>query len=105
MLDSLISLGWGTFSLTREKAEKMVEYLIQKGDIGREDARQAIKELVQRGEEERAKFKEYLNSELSKMLEKANLATKTELHELNERVAFLEESLKKAEEVKDQEGL
>ncbi len=105
MLDSLISLGWGTFSLTREKAEKVVEYLIQKGDIGREDARQAIKELVQRGEEERAKFKEYLNGEISRMLEKGNLATKTELQELKERIGFLEESLKKTEEVEVQEGL
>lgn len=105
MLDYLISLGWGTFSLTREKAEKIVEYLIKKGDIGREDARKAIKDLVERGEEERAKFKEYLNDEFSRMLQKRNLVTKTEFRELEERVRLLEESVKKDEQNEVQEGL
>jgi len=105
MLDFLISLGWGTFSLSREKAEKVVDYLIKKGDIGREDARQAIKELVERGEEERAKFKEYLNGEIASLLQKGNLVTKTELHELEEKIKFLEESLKKVEQKENQEGL
>ncbi len=105
MLDYLLSLGWGTFSLTREKAEKVVEYLIEKGDIGRRDARKAIKELVERGEEERAKFKDYLNGEMSGLLHKRNLATKAELHELKERIRLLEDSLKQAAQKDGQEGL
>lgn len=105
MLDYLISLGWGTFSLTRERAEKVVENLIKKGDIRREDARKAIKELVERGEEERAKFKECVNDEFSRLLQKRNLVTKTEFSELEEKVRLLEELWKKNEQKEVQEGM
>ena len=105
MLNYLISLGWGTLSLSREKAEKIVDYLIKKGDIGREDARQAIKELVERGEEERAKFKEYLNGEISNLLQKGNIATKADLNKLEEKIKYLEEAWKKVENKEGQEGL
>ena len=91
MLDSLISLGWGTFSLAREKAEKMV--FDTKGRYRQKMHGRPLKSLSKEGKK-KSKFKEYLNSGFLRCLKKQP-ATKTELHELNERVAFLEESLKK----------
>lgn len=66
MLDLLLSLGWGTVSMTWEKAESLVQKLVSKGDIKKEDTKKMIKLLVERGEKERQVFKEYISNEVAK---------------------------------------
>jgi len=104
MLEVLISLGWGTFSLTREKAESIVESLVKRGEIKREDARKTLKALLERGEKEKAEFKEHINSEVSRILQKSNLVAKSEFSELEKRVSALEAMMQEKEQEEEQEG-
>lgn len=92
MFDLLLSLGWGTISMTREKAEKMVERFVQEGDLKRDDAKKIMKTLVERGEKKRKEFREYINDEILNLLQKSNLVTRNEFEELQERVHLLEQN-------------
>lgn len=98
MLDLLISLGFGTVSLTREKAEEIVDLLITKGELSREEAKKTINELVERGEKDREKIKDYLQQEIRHTLQKYNLVTREEYLALQERVKALELKCREAEQ-------
>lgn len=90
MLDLLLSLGWGTVSMTWEKAENLVQKLVSRGDIKKEDTKKMIKLLVERGEKERQVFKEYISNEVAKILQINNMVTREEFSELQDRVSNLE---------------
>ena len=92
LLDLLISLGWGTFSLTREKAEKMLDHL-----ISREEAKNTINELVDRGEKERTEVRKYLQEEVKNKLQKYNLVSREEFNRLQDQVNMLELKLKQCD--------
>ncbi len=93
MLDLLLSLGWGSVSLTREKAEELVENLVKRGDIKRDDAKKVFQELIERGEKEREEFKDYIRKELNRLFERHNIVTRSEFEELKNRVSALEEKI------------
>lgn len=97
LLDLIISLGWGTVSLTREKAEKMVDLLIKRGEISRDDAKNTLNELIDRGEKERAEVKQYLQQEVKNMLQNHNIVSREEYLTLQERVNILEQKSKESE--------
>jgi len=97
LLDLLISLGWGTVSLTRERAEIMVDLLIKRGEISREEAKKTINELVDRGEKERAEVKQYLQEEVKNMLQKYSLVTREEFNILQDQINMLEQKLKQSD--------
>lgn len=90
MLDLLISLGWGTFSFTREKAENLVDMLIAKGEISREEAKNTINALLARGEKEREEARQYLKTEINSIMQKFNFCTRDEILALQEKIRLLE---------------
>jgi len=102
VLDLIISLGWGAFSLTREKAEKLVDLLIAKGDISREEAKNTIKLLVARGEKEREEFRQYFQQETKNFIQKCNFVTREEFRNLQEKVTTLEKHVGDEEEKNNQ---
>ncbi len=93
MLNLLLSLGWGTLSFSREKAEKIVEEMVSRGDLRREEARTFFQELVERGEKERNELKNYLHEEFASWMQKNKLVSRDEYEKLQERVKALEEEL------------
>ncbi|MDO9535540.1 MAG: polyhydroxyalkanoate synthesis regulator [Bacillota bacterium] len=91
MLDLLISLGWGTFSLTREKAENIVEEMLKKGEMRREESKTLVRALVERGDKERAEFRDFIKNEILNLVHKGNLVARNEFADLEKRVKILEE--------------
>lgn len=98
LLDMIISLGWGTVSLTREKAEKMVDQLIARGEISREEAKSTINELVERGEKERDEVRRFLQEEAKNIMQKYNIITREDLLALQQKVNILEQKYKDLEQ-------
>lgn len=99
MLDSFeksISLGLGLFAYSREKIEKLVEELVNKGEVAKKDARQFAVELVQRGEEQRDELKNLIRSELTKVLEDVNIAQKGDIVTKDEIREIIREQLQLA---------
>ena len=64
MLGKALYLGLGVFSVTRERVEKLVNELIEKGEIIREEAGQVIEDLIKKGEEEKKALRNLIQEEL-----------------------------------------
>ncbi len=97
MFNLLFSLGWGTLSYTREKAEKIVEEMVDRGDLRREEAKKFLNELIERGEEERSEFKNYLHGEFANWMQKHQLVSREEYNKLEKRIYALEAALEEKE--------
>lgn len=95
MIDNLVSLGWGTFSLAREKVEEIFENTLRRGKSRREDFKKFVRELMERGEREKEEWKDYLRNELNKLLMKSELVTRKELSELEKRLEQRIEALER----------
>ncbi|MDT3698046.1 MAG: polyhydroxyalkanoate synthesis regulator [Thermincola sp.] len=92
LLKKTLLVGMGALSLTREKAEKIVRELEEKGEVTSEEAKQFINELADRGEQERNALKEVVAAEFEKFKNMTGMITKKDLAALEERLTRLEQS-------------
>lgn len=89
MFDRLLSLSLGAFSLTKEKAEKYFDEMVERGEINREDAKKSVDEVIKKGEEQ----KENLRKMIQEELDSKTAVSRAEYDELLERVKNLESKL------------
>ncbi len=81
-----VLLGLGLLSMTREKAQKIVDELAQRGEVSRGEAREWVERLVQRGEEERQAIRKLVRDEVKAVMDELGLPTKQDLQELANRI-------------------
>jgi len=74
-----INLGLGLLLHSREKVEEVVEELVGRGEVAKKDARQFASKLMQRGEEQREELKNLIRSEVTKALDRVNVAKKEDV--------------------------
>lgn len=91
LLKKSLLIGMGVFSLTREKAEKLVQELEEKGEVSSDEAKEFVNELVDRGQQERSALNKAVASELDRLKNMTGLVTKKDLAGLEERLQKLEE--------------
>lgn len=82
--------GMGALSLTKEKAEKLVEDLVEKGEVGAEEAKTFAKELFEKGQQERLAITETVRNEVERLKENMGMVSKKDLAKLEERLAAIE---------------
>lgn len=89
LLKKIMLAGIGTLALTYEKASSMVDELVQKGQITINQGKQLNEELKKvidsNNMNQQSQFKEYIDS--------LNLATKSDIDNLNKRIDDLEKRL------------
>ena len=83
--------GIGVLSFTREKAEQLAKELVDKGHASTEEARRFVDELVARGEKEREELRSRIGSAIKKHRDEWDLARRSDVVDLQERVRRLEE--------------
>jgi len=86
-------LGLGAMSLTRERAEKIYEEMIAKGEASKEDAKQFIDDAIKKGEEERNEMRNMVRDEINDMRKDFSFVRKSEVETLEARIKELEEKL------------
>lgn len=86
-------LGLGAFSMTKEKAEQIVDELVKKGELNQQEAKEFVDKLIERGQKEQAALREMMRQEMAKLREDFSLVNRKEWQELEERVAKLEEKI------------
>jgi polyhydroxyalkanoate synthesis regulator phasin len=88
-----ISFGIGLFDYTKEKVETLVEEMVRRGDLNKQDSSKVVEELWEKAEKEQSAFwnkvKTYINSIINEM----PLVRRSELKALEERLAALEKRL------------
>jgi polyhydroxyalkanoate synthesis regulator phasin len=86
MLKDLIYIGLGGALLAKEKVEKELDELVEKGKLNKEEAQKLIDKAKSKGEEEEKAFKSKLKEALREVLDEMDLATKADIEALKNEV-------------------
>jgi polyhydroxyalkanoate synthesis regulator phasin len=82
LLEKGLLAGLGLLSMTREKAQKVVEELTHEGEVQKNEMKQWVDQLSDRGEEERQALRKLVRDEVKKVLDEMGLATKEDIQKL-----------------------
>jgi len=85
LLEKGFLAGIGLLSMTREKAEKVIDELSREGELQTSEVKQWVDQLSDRGEEERQALRKLIRDELKKVLDDMGLATKEDIQKLMEK--------------------
>jgi polyhydroxyalkanoate synthesis regulator phasin len=85
LLEKGFLAGIGLLSMTREKAEKLIDELSHEGELQKSEMKQWVDKLSDRGEEERQALRKLIRDELKKVLDEMGLATKEDIQKLHEK--------------------
>jgi len=95
----------GALKVTKEKAEKMIDDLIKKGELDKSMRKQAIMELLEKADKSTAEFRKKVSVEagkvgkdVSEFAKKIQPAMQEDLKKLESKVDGLSKRLKKIEE-------
>jgi len=83
----------GAFEITRQKAEEVIDTLIQKGELAKSDRSEAVGELMNKAQESATKLKDKVSDEVTKTVENLKVAKKKDLDALEGKVDQLIETV------------
>jgi len=75
-------VGIGLLSMTREKAQEVIDELSHEGELQKNEVKQWVDELSERGEEERQALRKLIREEMKKVMDEMGLATKEDIQKL-----------------------
>ena len=85
LLEKGFLAGIGLLSMTREKAQKIIEDLSHEGEVQKSEVKQWVDQLSDRGEEERQALRKLIRDEMKKVMDDMGLATKEDIQKLLEK--------------------
>lgn len=91
VLERMLLVGLGAWSMTRDKVSEAVHELAQEEDVEPEEARRLVDALVAKGEKEREELREMIRHEV----ERARPVTRKEFEELSSKVDRLGEQVER----------
>ncbi|MED4732203.1 phasin family protein [Aneurinibacillus migulanus] len=97
MIKKGLALGLGLVVTTKEQAEKMVDELVKKGDLSREESKEFVEEVFQKGKETQKELDQMINQKMKELLGELNLATKEDIQRLEQRIVQLENQQNESE--------
>ncbi len=95
IIEKIILAGLGAISITREKAEKIVQDLVQKGEIAKEEQPEFVKKLLERSKLTRKEIEDIIEESVANVLHRMNIPTKSDINALVDRIEALEKKIKK----------
>jgi polyhydroxyalkanoate synthesis regulator phasin len=105
LFKKFVYTGVGLVSTTFEKMQKSVEKLVDEDKISQEEGKKLVDDLFKNTESKREEFEAKIKKITEEVLVRMNLATQSQLHDLQDRLAVIEAQLgievpKKDEEAK-----
>ena len=85
LLEKGFLAGIGLLSMTREKAQQIIEDLSHEGEVQKGEVKQWVDKLSDRGEEERQALRKLIRDEMKKVMDDMGLATKEDIQKLMEK--------------------
>jgi polyhydroxyalkanoate synthesis regulator phasin len=82
LLEKSLLAGLGLLSMTREKAQEVIDELSQEGEVQKNEAKEWVDQLSSRGEEERQALRKLVRDEMKKVMDEMGLATKEDIQKL-----------------------
>ena len=78
-------VGIGLLSMTREKAQEVIDELSNEGNVQKSEIKEWVDQLSNRGEEERQALRKLIREETKKVLDEMGLVTKEDIQKLLEK--------------------
>lgn len=104
MLKNTILASIGALQITKNKAEKLIDDLIKRGELDKSQRKNAIMELLDKAEKSTASLRDRISKEagkvgveVSKAVKKLNLARTVDLKRLEQKVDRIGKAIKKLE--------
>jgi len=79
-------MGLGILTVTKEKAEKLIADLVEKGKLTQDESAKAIKDLLAKAEEEKNAFAQKVDGAIEAAIRKLNLVTQKDMQEINKKL-------------------
>jgi len=89
-LERSIELGLGAAMLTAEGAQRLVNDMVNRGEVAREESTSLVDRLVVLGREQQEMLRQTIEKTTERMMERMNVAKKDEVAALRQRVDDLE---------------
>jgi polyhydroxyalkanoate synthesis regulator phasin len=96
-LERVALAALGVVALTAERAEQLVDELVERGGLGRDEARSLVDDVASRWRGEAVRLGERFGSRRAAAFKELGLVTRDEYEELELRVAQLEHRLRLVE--------
>jgi polyhydroxyalkanoate synthesis regulator phasin len=90
MTQNLLYFGLGAINLTREKARDLVNDLVARGEVEKNEASALVENLMEKGRAERDELKKMLREEVNNLAQGLNMVDDTRITALEERIRALE---------------
>jgi len=90
LLEKTIELGLGAALLTKESASKLVDEMVKRGDVSREEGKKLVSDMVEKGKGQKQKMEDFVVEIVERALGKADIARRSQVEELEKRIAELE---------------
>ena len=87
MLDIIkksIDLGVGVLNVTKEKVEKLIDELVEMGEIPLEEKSKAVKEIMKKIQHEEKEIYNKIRDEVKHAIQEIGIATKGDMKDLDE---------------------
>jgi polyhydroxyalkanoate synthesis regulator phasin len=81
-LEKGLLMGIGLLSMTREKAENMVNDLIKRGELEKDQGEKWVDQLTDRGKEERRAYRKIIRDEIKSAMDELGVVTKKDIQQL-----------------------
>ena len=85
LLEKGLLAGIGLLSMTREKAQKIIDDLSHEGEVQKSEVTHWVDQLASRGEDERTALRKLIRDEMKKVMDDMGLATKEDIQKLMEK--------------------
>lgn len=92
-----MQFGLGLFDYTKEKVENLVDEMIKRGELSKQEGAKAVEELWQKAQKEQSALWEKIKEATKNSVEEMSLVRRSELKALEDRLAALEKRLEKSE--------
>ncbi|HEY3379546.1 MAG TPA: hypothetical protein VGL77_18880 [Armatimonadota bacterium] len=90
VLTRSLELGLGAATLTVEAAQKMVNELVNRGQVSKEEGASLVDKLINAGREQRDQLADMIDKAAARTMVRMDLARRSDVDALRERVAELE---------------
>ena len=88
-MNFLVNLGIGAIAFTKDSANKLVDELIEKGEMTRKEGDEFLEKMENKGRQARDNFRKDINESIEKMLTRMNIPTRKEIDEINKKLDAL----------------
>lgn len=95
VLEKALELSIGAALLTKDAVSKLMDDLVKRGAITKDEGQKLASRMLERGKVQKDKMDAFVGETVERILDKGDVARESRVHELERRIAALEEDLRR----------